>query len=88
MSFRRPIPGTFTTRPRRVSFAVGRRTVPMRDISGEVVPGKPIPGSRSSTIGSVPLSRSSQASMSPTGPPPTITMSAWPARARRLRGHG
>ena len=43
MSFRRPIPGTFTTPPRRVSFAVGRRTVPMRDISGEVVPGKPIP---------------------------------------------
>ena len=30
MSFRRPIPSTFTKPPRRVSFAVGRRTVPMR----------------------------------------------------------
>jgi hypothetical protein len=39
-----------------------------------------IPGSRSSTTGSAPLSRSSQASMSPTGPPPTITTSARPAR--------
>jgi hypothetical protein len=39
-----------------------------------------IPGSRSSTTGSAPPSRSSQASISPTGPPPAITMSASPTR--------